>query len=240
MHHAFVIGIQPAGLAQFDELLKVGNPGDLFLFRVCRGAADGMADAIELVQVAGDVHRVGNDPLDLQAGDMHQFIFPATDMGFGGGNNDLLLVDLDRQNFKTVRVGRGHNRSHRGDIDLERIDSQIRQFNLVCQPLGQCFQVKEFSRLSVFPLLLGNNDQGMDLQAGTAGRHQELLGLFFVYQPVGMKIVDNLPEIEFAIRHHALLSSCHNLFPRPDQSAHTGHFKPAIEVLANGLGIFHL
>jgi hypothetical protein len=72
---------------------------------------------------------------------------------------------------------------------------QIGQAGFFSQPLRQRFQAQEFARTArVFPFLIGDDDQRMDIGAAVAPVRHQLFRIFFWHQLVGNQVANQLRQ----------------------------------------------
>ena len=100
-----------------------------------------------------------------------ELVGPAAHERLGRRDDQLALGHRDRQDPVALRVRIGYHLGHRGEIDLQRIDVQVRQAQLGRQPLGQPVQVQQtVGRLAVAQLRVRDQDQRMAVAAVPPGR----------------------------------------------------------------------
>jgi hypothetical protein len=194
VYDVLVVGVELAALAQLDELLEVGDRtvGALILFG---GALDRLGEVEELDDVVLDVEGVGDDPLDVQTQDLLERFLPVAHEGLAGRDGHFARRHAHRQDAIALRVGGGHQLGDRAEVDLERVDVQVRHADLAGHPFGQHFQMQQLARIArVLELLLVERHQRMVVAAVDAPVGQQALGVLLADQAVGGKVADQRIE----------------------------------------------
>ena len=95
----------------------------------------------------------------------------------------------------------GHQRSHRGDVDLQRVDAQVGLAGVLGQPLGEGLQVELASgALEILDLLRGEELQRMLLVAHRAAAdRQALFGLLLPDPALGDQLAEQVAEVQQAV-----------------------------------------
>ncbi len=131
-----VVGVEIAALAQFDQLLEIARERQLTgrdLLRLLHRPGE----VVELAEVAPDVLRIGEDLLDLELQHLRQLVGPGADEGLAGGDRERGARHLHRQDPVALGVGVRHRLRHAGEVDLQRIDVQVRYAELSGEPLDE-------------------------------------------------------------------------------------------------------
>ncbi len=159
-----VLGVDRAGLAEFDELLEVLQIGRHLARRLQPGAVHRLADAVKLDQVILQLAGIGEHRLDRLVDDALELEHPFEIEGIGDRDDDLVLGDLDGEDLETRRVGVGHDRRALGDVHLQRIEVITRMAGLLGEPVGQPIERQSLvgPRL-VVPLAAGDDFDGMQV-----------------------------------------------------------------------------
>ncbi len=97
--------------------------------------------------------------------------------------------------------GEGHQRGQRGDVDLQRIDAQVRLPGMVGEPARQGFQVELARRVGlVLDLLGGEEFQRMLLVVQRAATdRQALLGGVLLDAALGDQVAEQVGQVEGAV-----------------------------------------
>ncbi len=130
--------------AEVEQLLEVADAADLLVGAT--GAADRLGQAIELDGEALNVRRVGHHPFDRPLEHVGQVGFPAMHEGLAAGDGHGAAVHRHGEDAVALGKGVGHQRGDGGDVDLQRIDAQVRLTGTLCEPDGQCFQIELLAR----------------------------------------------------------------------------------------------
>ncbi|MNF44402.1 hypothetical protein D3C84_255120 [compost metagenome] len=127
--------------------------------------------------------------------------FPASDMGLGAGDGHRLPVDGHGKNPVALGEGIGHQRRYPGDVDGQRVDTQVRLANVLRQPACQAFQVQDFAWApEVGKLLAGDELQRMLFAFwGVVAIAQRLFGGVLINQPLADQSAQQLIEIQPAV-----------------------------------------
>ena len=171
VHHVAIVGTDLAALAQLHQLLEVEDrrgavaPGLGVL-----GKLDRALNAVELLLVAVDVERAGDNALDVPPQHVCEVGRPAVVERFAGGERHLAHGRRDRQDAVPFRVGQAHHLGDRGCVDLHRIDLEVRQAGMAGQPLGQRLQAQRPTGLALVDQLgVGDHHQRVQLHRAAAG-----------------------------------------------------------------------
>ena len=165
-------------------------------------AADRFGQAEKLDAEALDVHRVGHHPFDRQLQHVGQVGFPAVDVRLGAGHGHRVAVDGHRENLVALGEGVGHQRRDGRDVDLQRVDAQVRLAGLLRQPQGQAFQVEVFAGTAeVVELLAGDEFQRVHLAIGgvTAAGIERVFGRVLADKALGDQFAQQIIEIQPAV-----------------------------------------
>ena len=105
------------------------------------------------------------------------------------------------QNAVALGEGVGHQWSDGRDVDLQRIDAQVRLAGTFGQPDGEGFQIELLARpLQVVKLLGGEEFQRMLLVGHRAAAYrQALLGAVLRDPPLGNQLAQQVGKIERAV-----------------------------------------
>ncbi len=97
--------------------------------------------------------------------------------------------------------GVGHQWSDRGDIDLQRVDAQVRLTGPLCEPDGQGFQVELLAGAQqIIELLRGEEFQRMLLVGHRAAAdRQALFGAVLSHPALSDQLAQQIVEIERAV-----------------------------------------
>ena len=131
-----VVGIEGAFAAELDQLLEASRERDL-PFRGLLRLFHRPGERVELAQEAPDVVRIGEDELHLELQHFLELVGPASHERFAGGDGERAARHLDRQNPVALGVGVRHRLRHRREIDLQRVDVQIRNAELAGEPFDE-------------------------------------------------------------------------------------------------------
>ncbi len=182
------VGAQFAAAAQFQQLLEIENAGRRFR-RSLERAAHRARHAVEFHLVAVDIQRIGDHPLDVAPQRLAQHGLPVAQPRFGGGEHHAGIVRRDRQNLVTGGVFEGNERQQafdRRDVELERIDAQVRQSDLVRQPFRERFQTENLMRrLELVQFFVGDHHQRMQFAAFQLGTGQRQVGVCLGHPAIG-------------------------------------------------------
>ena len=147
----------------------------------------------EFAQVTLDVGRVREDELDLELEDLGEFVGPRTDERLAGRHRQRTPVDGHRKDPVTLGVGIGHRRRHRAQVDLQRIDVQVRDAELARQPFHQPLQRHQLvGRLERLPLPVG--DRLERVLESMRARTRKRVGLGGRHQPVGQQQLEDVVQ----------------------------------------------
>ncbi len=185
--------------AEVEQLLEVADAADL-LVRAA-GAADRLGQAVELDGEALDVRRVGHHPFDRALEHVGQVGFPAVHERLAAGDGDGAAVHRHCEDAVALGEGVGHQWGDGGDVDLQRVDAQIRLTGAFRQPDGQRFQIELLARpLQIIKLLRGEEFQRMLLVGHRAAAdRQALFGAVLRDPPLGDQLAQQIGEIERAV-----------------------------------------
>ena len=193
-----VVRIERPLRAQLDQLLEVRRDRPILDLHLPR-ALDRLREVVELGEEPIDVERIGEDQLDVQMQDLLELVGPCANERLRRCHEQLVLVHGDRQDPIALGICvTDHLRDGR-EVDLQRIDVRVRDFELARQPLSQPLEMQDpMRRLSRAELEIGNQHQGM-LVATVARTAEELVGLLGSDQAVGLHQLDDVVELETAI-----------------------------------------
>jgi hypothetical protein len=142
----------------------------------------------------------GDHALDVEAQDLLQLLFPVAHVRLAGGDRRFARGDADRQDAIALRVGGRHEFGDCGEIDLERVDFEIRQTGFFGQPLRERLEVQQLLRVArVLELLVGKHNQRMMLAAIDAAIADQAVRFVAADQLIGDEIVQHAFEREPAI-----------------------------------------
>ncbi len=205
--HVLVIGIQLAGAPQLHQLFQVL---DIAGRRVAGGlrADDRARYRVELEQVAADVFRVRDDDTEFLAMNPAQLLHPFPVVGLCRRDGNRGVIDPDRQHVEPGRVGIGHDFRHGFYVDLQRIDTLVRQSDPAGQPFAQHRQGQQLGMLGMLPVAFRNNLQGMLFAVVGADRDRaQHVRAFRIDQAVLLHPGQDLMQVELAmllIVHHCI------------------------------------
>ncbi|MPN30486.1 hypothetical protein SDC9_177957 [bioreactor metagenome] len=185
MDDMLVVGIVLAvALAEFNQLLEARQPAGHFALG--GSLLDRAGKVEEFDQITANVLGIGHHPADVLAQDLAQFALPFAQEGLSGGHHHLARRHLHRQDAETPGVGAGHHFADAGEVDLQRIDVEVVETATRCQPFGQHVERQEFGwcRRGA-PLLVGDDDQRMDLVAVQLALDLQRLCRFALDQAIG-------------------------------------------------------
>ncbi len=195
-----VVGVELAAAAELHQLLEVGNV-------VVAAAVIGLRafhrtrEIVEFDQVALDVERARDHAPDVEPQDLLELVFPFPHVRLAGRDHRFLRVDLDRQDAVARGVGVRHDAGHGREIDLERIDMHVRQFDVLGQPLRQRFQMQYLAGLPrILPFLLGDHHQRVHVGACEAPIPRQPFGIFSRYQPIRDKVGEQPFQRQLGVR----------------------------------------
>ncbi|MNS27337.1 hypothetical protein D3C72_592830 [compost metagenome] len=186
--------------AEVEQLFEVAEVTALLIG--IAGAADRFGQAEELDAEALDIRRVGHHPFDRQLQYVGEIGLPAGDIRLGTGHGHRIAVDRHGENLVPLCEGVGHQRCDRGDVDLQRVNTQVRLAGLLRQPQGQAFQVEVFAwPAEVVELLAGDELQRMHLSMSreTAAGIQRLLRRVLANKPLGDQFTQHFVEFQPAV-----------------------------------------
>jgi len=179
------------GLAELDKLLEIRKLRAIVAALV--RPLDRLGEIVELDDVAIDVQRIREHPLDLELQDPGKLLLPLAQKGLGSRDDRLFRRDLDRQDPEALGIGARHDLGHRREIDLQGIDVVVRQSDLFSEPLREMLDMEQLvGRDRRFPLLVGEDRQRMYAAAVHASLDDEPLALFARNQPVGDERIHHL------------------------------------------------
>jgi hypothetical protein len=126
---------------ELDDLEVEDAAADLPVLGVLR-ALDRALHAPPFGEVAVDVERAGDDALDVLAQDVAEVGDPARVERLARREHDLHVRNRDWQDSVALRVGVADHLRDRGDVDLHRIDLEVRQTGAFGEPLREYFQTQ--------------------------------------------------------------------------------------------------
>jgi len=185
--------------AEVEKLLEIADAADFLIGTT--GAADRLGQAVELDGEALNVARVGHHALDRPLEHVGQVGFPAVHEGLAAGDGDGAAVHRHCEDAVALGEGVGHQWGDGGDVDLQRVDAQIRLTGAFRQPDGQRFQIELLARpLQIIKLLRGEEFQRMLLVGHRAAAdRQALFGAVLRDPPLGDQLAQQIGEIERAV-----------------------------------------
>ena len=178
-----VVGVELALLAERDELLEVAGERHRALRGLLR-LLHRAGEVVELAQVAPDVLRIGEDELHVELQDLLELVGPVADERLRRGHRQRRAGHLDRQDPVPFRVGVGHRLRDGREIDLQRIDVQVRHPELPGEPLDQPVERQKLPRPGGrVPVLVGDDLERM--LGGPGPRAGQRVGVGGRDEPVG-------------------------------------------------------
>ncbi len=136
MDDSLVVGIEGLARTELYQLLEVAD-ASLRALVLRHGVLERARQTVELGQVAHDVGRVGEHPVDADLERLFEHRQPLALIGLGGGDGHIVVADRHRQDAKARGVGMRNQVAHGRHIDLERVDMKVGQAGVARQPFSQ-------------------------------------------------------------------------------------------------------
>ncbi len=148
-------------LAELDQLLEVARQRDVALRRLLR-LLHRPREVEELAQVALDVDRVREHEPHVELDHLRELVRPAAHERLARRDRQRQAVDRDRQDAEALGVGHRHRRGDGAQVDLQRVDVEVRHLQLAGEPFHQRFQRQQLPRrLGGLPVLRGDHFERM-------------------------------------------------------------------------------
>jgi hypothetical protein len=156
-----VVGLGALQRAELEHLLEVGDVAD-FQPGLAR-LRDRPRHGVELEHVAVQVRRIRHHATDAPpAQGLGEHGLPLVHERLAAGDHHLVVADLHGEDVVALGEGVAHHLGDGVDVDLQRVDAQVRLTADPAQPVGEGFEVERLARgVAVLELPGGDDLQRM-------------------------------------------------------------------------------